>query len=482
MTVIRHFYRPAMMLMLLAPAAASCQRAVLSRSDSALVGRILAAEQRNDATDPALGLGEAHADLRVRTIALRTKGRIADSTFAARSELPPAAASPAWPEAAWKERYRALPGRGASCDAVMTGLGDEAWPVRFRAMEVVPVSCAAHPGLTALLESWVNALPDQATTRREGEVTWHGGARALVALARLGAPGTDQKVRKALAHQEWHLRQYAVRAARLLNDTTALRNAARDGNPNVREAAIDALAMLTRHQDDSLFIAGLESGDLQPALAAARALKGTTNPAAQSAASTAFERWVRRGNASERDLRLALLEAAGRPATDDKPPTMRSQVPTEAVDLALGKEVRLQVTMADGGGKSFIVKLRGDVAPITAARILELVDAGYYNGLTWHRVEHDFVIQGGSPGDNEYVSTTDYFRDELGTASHRRGTVGMSTRGHDTGDAQWFINLRDNQRLDSAYTLFAEIVSGMDVVDEVLEGDRIASISRLAQQ
>jgi cyclophilin family peptidyl-prolyl cis-trans isomerase len=55
----------------------------------------------------------------------------------------------------------------------------------------------------------------------------------------------------------------------------------------------------------------------------------------------------------------------------------------------------------------------------------------------------------------------------------------MSTRGHDTGDAQWFVNLRDNIRLNRDYTLFGEVIQGIDVVDGVLEGDVIASISEL---
>jgi cyclophilin family peptidyl-prolyl cis-trans isomerase len=57
-----------------------------------------------------------------------------------------------------------------------------------------------------------------------------------------------------------------------------------------------------------------------------------------------------------------------------------------------------------------------------------------------------------------------------------RGTVGMSTRGHDTGDTQWFVNLRDNLRLNRDYTVFAEVVEGIEVVDGVLEGDAVATI------
>jgi cyclophilin family peptidyl-prolyl cis-trans isomerase len=94
-------------------------------------------------------------------------------------------------------------------------------------------------------------------------------------------------------------------------------------------------------------------------------------------------------------------------------------------------------------------------------------------------VEHDFVLQGGSPSANEYVGYHIFLRDELGTVPHARGTVGMSTRGHDTGDAQWFVNLRDNLRLGRDYTVFAEVIEGIDVVDDVLEGDLIARIEVL---
>ena len=67
-------------------------------------------------------------------------------------------------------------------------------------------------------------------------------------------------------------------------------------------------------------------------------------------------------------------------------------------------------------------------------------------------------------------------RDEISTASHHRGTVGLSTRGRDTGDAQFFVNLVDNPRLDFEYTRFGR-VSPLDVLDGILEGDAIASIT-----
>jgi cyclophilin family peptidyl-prolyl cis-trans isomerase len=110
--------------------------------------------------------------------------------------------------------------------------------------------------------------------------------------------------------------------------------------------------------------------------------------------------------------------------------------------------------------------------------VLQLADRGYYRGTTWHRVIPDFVIQGGGHGASEYVGGDRFFRDELGNLSHLRGGVGMSTRGHDTGDGQWFIDLSDLPRLDRDYTLFGEVIRGMEVVDAVLEGDEIESITR----
>jgi peptidyl-prolyl cis-trans isomerase B (cyclophilin B) len=67
-------------------------------------------------------------------------------------------------------------------------------------------------------------------------------------------------------------------------------------------------------------------------------------------------------------------------------------------------------------------------------------------------------------------------RDELSPAHHDRYTVGISTRGRDTGDAQWFINLVDNFRLDHEYTVVGRITRGFDVVDRILEGDVMESV------
>ena len=113
------------------------------------------------------------------------------------------------------------------------------------------------------------------------------------------------------------------------------------------------------------------------------------------------------------------------------------------------------------------------IARTNSYRCVRLAREGYFDGLTFHRWAPNFVLQGGSPGANEYSGDGLYSRDEVGVFPHWRGTVGLSTRGHDTGDAQIFINLVDNVRLDHDYTVFGIVVSSMDLVDAILEGDVI---------
>ena len=115
-------------------------------------------------------------------------------------------------------------------------------------------------------------------------------------------------------------------------------------------------------------------------------------------------------------------------------------------------------------------------AQATVLRFARLAESGYYNGLTFHRVVPNFVIQGGSPGANEYIGDSPFMLDELGRWPHVRGAVGISTRGRDTGDAQFFVDLVDNPRLDHEYTVFAQVLNGLEVIDQILEGDVIERI------
>lgn len=460
-----------------APALPLPEGGALSAADSAIVMEVLAAEQRGDASAAILTRGASHPDPRVQMLAWRAQARMRDPRFAARDSLPPVRSAPAWPEPAWRLRLRALRPPAGNCAALFTAMSDSAWPVRFRAMDLADSSCARDTTLATALENAARTLPNAAARRAPGQPSWHAAAHALVALARVHPAAARRLLRRHAAHPQWQVRAYAARAAAILRDTATLRRLSADATDNVAESAISALSALVGHTDDARYVAELSRPGAPVVRVAANALVGSPDARARTAASAAFERWVAKGDASAHDVRSALLAAAGRPASDDRPPPRDTTIPPLAAALAWGREVKLRVTLADAsGGGSFVVRLRGDVAPIMAARIAELAERRYYDGLTWHRVEHDFVIQGGSPAANEYAGLPSFLRDELGTVAHPRGTVGMSTRGHDTGDAQWFVNLRDNRRLVRDYTVFGEVVEGIDVVDGVLEGDTIATI------
>jgi cyclophilin family peptidyl-prolyl cis-trans isomerase len=148
--------------------------------------------------------------------------------------------------------------------------------------------------------------------------------------------------------------------------------------------------------------------------------------------------------------------------------------PTRWSEVSELREARLVVELESG--KQFEAELLVDVAPLTAVRVARLARKGYYHTLTFHRVVPNFVVQGGGPAGNEYSGARDFMPDELSDVSHARGTIGISTRGRDTGDAQLFVNLRDNPRLDYDYTVFARITAGLDAVDGVQEGERIRRI------
>ena len=87
-----------------------------------------------------------------------------------------------------------------------------------------------------------------------------------------------------------------------------------------------------------------------------------------------------------------------------------------------------------------------------------------------------FIVQGGSPGANEFSGDGAFMRDEIGLEPHVRGAASISTRGRDTGDAQIWFNLADNPRLDHDYTVFGRVFAGAGVLDQILECDVIERV------
>jgi len=392
---------------------------------------------------------------------------------------------------------------GASCAPLQAAAADPDAHVRLKAIDELG-ACRASDADPAALRRLAEALAADAAPR-----AWHVPAHALVALARLAPDAARPLLPRAATHPTWQVRMYAARAATLLADTALCVRLAADPHPNVRHAALSGLIDTWRPEAVPAALTALTSPDHQLVLEATQAfvapmLPADTAPVAQALVE-ALARLTRAGADTSRDPRLAILarlEALGTravaprletyltdydPAVAERAATLLSAwtgtARTAAPKPIAGPGVtrtqvqalrgrRLRVTMAALG--SFEVALDVDTAPVTAVRIAALAAGGYYNGLTFHRVGPNFVIQGGSPGANEYAGAPRYLRDEVGL--HKRGTVGISTRGRDTGDAQFFVNLVDSPRLDHQYTVFGSVTSGMETVDAILEGDVIERI------
>jgi cyclophilin family peptidyl-prolyl cis-trans isomerase len=127
-----------------------------------------------------------------------------------------------------------------------------------------------------------------------------------------------------------------------------------------------------------------------------------------------------------------------------------------------------------------IIKLQllPDAAPATVANFLKLAQSGFYNGKNFHRVVSNFVIQGGCPRGDGYGSLDYSIRSELPYLHyHTAGMVGMASAGKDTEGVQFFITHSPALHLDGKYTLFAQVIDGMDIVHQIQIGDRIESVT-----
>jgi peptidyl-prolyl cis-trans isomerase B (cyclophilin B) len=120
-------------------------------------------------------------------------------------------------------------------------------------------------------------------------------------------------------------------------------------------------------------------------------------------------------------------------------------------------------------------------APNTVANFVKLAKSGFYNGLTWHRVLPDFVIQGGCPNGTGAGGPGYKIDCELTGENqfHDRGVLSMAHAGRNTGGSQFFVchSRKNTSHLDRNHTCFAKVIEGQDVIDQISEGDKIESIS-----
>jgi cyclophilin family peptidyl-prolyl cis-trans isomerase/HEAT repeat protein len=427
---------------------------------------------------------------------------------------------------AYLVRYEALRLHGRTLTAgspdwssVVTALSDPSPHVALLAIDLLG-NPKAHPDAALeRLRREAEALPQPEGgwpdgIQRSGTPTvpdWHRPAHALEALARIAPDEARPLLPRFAASAWWPVRMYAARAAAVVGDAAWLSRLARDDRDNVREAALAGLRSVSGHDADDRYLEALGRADYQLVMTAARALEGTPRRAdAVPALAASLSRITAERRETSRDARLALLariselgQASDAPVLLPYASDFDSRVAAEAAavvgkwtgqtlaasprplqpavprlaDIERLRGARAAVRITGRGSVEFT--LLPDEAPATVARFVALARTGYYNGLTFHRVLPAFIVQGGSPGANEYVGDGPFMRDEIGLEPHVRGAVSISTRGRDTGDGQIWFDLVDNPFLDHDYTVFGRVTAGIEVLDRILECDVIERIDIL---
>jgi cyclophilin family peptidyl-prolyl cis-trans isomerase/HEAT repeat protein len=144
------------------------------------------------------------------------------------------------------------------------------------------------------------------------------------------------------------------------------------------------------------------------------------------------------------------------------------------IDLAELSTVRSARVITSRG--EAVLELLPEEAPITVWNFVRLAESGYYNGIRFHRVVPDFVVQGGDPRGDGMGGPGWTIPDELGGRTYSEGTVGMALSGPDTGGSQWFVALSPQPHLDGGYTVFGQVRQGMSTFSQILPGDRIERV------
>jgi cyclophilin family peptidyl-prolyl cis-trans isomerase/HEAT repeat protein len=139
---------------------------------------------------------------------------------------------------------------------------------------------------------------------------------------------------------------------------------------------------------------------------------------------------------------------------------------------SIGSAQRVLFKTAKG---SFVLRLRKDEAPFTVLMFVNLINERFYDGLIFHRVVPNFVVQGGDPRGDGWGGPGFTIRSEWSLLNFERGSVGIASSGKDTEGCQFFITHLPTPHLDGRYTVFATVSSGMDVIDRLQVGDRILS-------
>ncbi|MFO7564593.1 MAG: peptidylprolyl isomerase [Enhygromyxa sp.] len=261
-----------------------------------------------------------------------------------------------------------------------------------------------------------------------------------------------------------------LEAVPLLEDLVRERSSAAD--LEARLAAIEALGALARSA-----VANLDPSGAAPTHAAPESpwLSRTVVPLARDP-NVAVRARAREALLGHVELLRAfdqaeLESAASRPSPF--PAELAAQLDRYLQQRPLGLRVRTEAG-------SFTIEFEGAAAPINQANLVALAEAGFFDGLSFHRVVPGFVVQGGDPRGDGYGGPGYVVPCEWSNLRYERGTVGIALAGKDTGGSQFFVTQTPQPHLDARYTVVGQVGQGLELIDQLLPGDRIEAVEVIA--
>lgn len=395
-------------------------------------------------------------------------------------------------------------------------LPPENWRARLRALLDDPRPAVRQVALDAVA-AWLPSaeLAPLLVARTAPGAPIGERSAALLALATAAEPAAAGVVETLAAAAEPLLRARAAEGAGLLGRTSVLDRLAADAAPMVRGAVLAArLARLDLDPkvENALPIArtGLVDPDSavrggvldwlteHPVLGAEElelALRRSLGDSGIEERISAVAAVAARAKAEplERGVLVEMLEKVARGADGvtrrraadalvgldrPRPPEAQAQdvKPVEVYESIVEQTSRPRSLEVKTSRGAFRIRLACPEAPITCLNFLKLAESRFFDGVLFHRVVPGFVIQGGDPRGDGTGGPGYTLRDEINRRRYQRGAVGMALSGAHTGGSQWFVTLSPQPHLDGGYTIFGEVVSGMDVVDRILVGDVIETV------
>jgi len=385
------------------------------------------------------------------------------------------------------EAVRAIASLGGAARLPFTRLSADP-SFQVRAALAVAAAELTDPASLAVLEL---LAADESTTVQAAVVG--SLARRLGAGYRNGLLGLLDDVRT-------EIRSAAASASVALGEAglPVARRAFADTNTAVQAAALDAMADLQgREEVDPLVFAAALSPDLAVRGTAVDVLSRRDDDVRREKLISVYEAspgddWIEIRESIVTALKedveaLRFLQGV---ATDDSSFVVRNRarialadagVPAPELEAPSIEESPLLGVEFDDDPRVVLETTRGEIeirclareAPIHVAGFVQRVRDGFYDGLTWHRVVSNFVIQGGDPRGDGWGTGGQTVRDEINRSRFGRGAVGMPKGGKDTGGCQLFITHVPTPHLDGNYTVFGHVVAGLATVDRIEVGDRI---------